>query len=142
MRDAEGGHIKFKFMERAFGVVGLGVKNVNEFQKRNMKDLNMVVEDDPSVRYYSFGTKKRELNLSELLRPGYEIITEHKIQYECDGMVEVGECRWGTYVLTFDMDHFEVVGLSPEVNVQHVANLLTDNLRKCEVEDSLMKSKM
>ena len=99
-----------------------------------------MVEDVPSVRYFSFGSKKRELLISELLRQGYEIITEHKVQYECDGMVEVGECRWGDYVLTFDHDHFELVGLSPGVNLDHVANIVTDNLRKCEVEVGLKTS--
>ena len=44
-----------------------------------MADFNLVADDDPDIRYYSFGTKKQELQMSELLRPGYEIITEHKI---------------------------------------------------------------
>ena len=48
-------------MERSFGIVGLGIKNVQEFQHRNMNDFNSVVEDMPNVRYYSFGSKKREL---------------------------------------------------------------------------------
>lgn len=44
-----------------------------------MADFNLVCEDSADVNYYSFGSKKRELQISELLRPGYEIITEHKI---------------------------------------------------------------
>lgn len=66
-------------MERAVSVVGLGVKNINEFGKRNIGDFNLVAEDSPSVHYYSFGSKKRELQISELLQHGYEIITDHKI---------------------------------------------------------------
>ena len=104
-----------------------------------MADFNLVAEDDPEIRYYSFGTKKQELQMSELLRPGYEIITEHKIQYQCDGMVEINECQWGDYLLTFDHDHFEVIGLNPAVNVKHVVNIVTDNLRKCEIEASLQQ---
>lgn len=53
--------LNLPLLERAFGVVGLGKKNVNEFQTRNMNDFNLVAEDDPTVSYYSFGTKKREL---------------------------------------------------------------------------------
>lgn len=52
-------------------------------------------------------------------------------------MVEVQECRWGNYLLTFDHDHFEVIGLSPNVKPVHVASLVTDNLRKSEVDASL-----
>lgn len=117
----------------------MGVKNVNEFQQRNIDDFNLVNEDHPSVSYYSFGAKKRELQISELLRQGFEIITNHKIQYECDGLIEVNECRWGTYLVTFDHDHFEVIGLNPAVAPQHVANLVTDNIRKSEIEGNLKK---
>ena len=48
-------------LERAFGVIGMGRNNVNEFQTRNMNDFNLVAEDDPAVSYFSFGTKKNEL---------------------------------------------------------------------------------
>ena len=82
------------------------------------------------------------MQLSELLRKGFEIITEHKIQYECDGMFEVNECRHGTYLLTFDHDHFEVVGLNSAVKPTHVAGLLTDNIRKIEIDKNLMRLKM
>jgi len=70
---------QLKWLEKALGVVGLGSKNVNEFAQRNIDDFNLVAEDQPDVNYFSFGTKKRELQISELLRHGYEVITEHKI---------------------------------------------------------------
>ena len=82
------------------------------------------------------------MQLSELLRPGYEIITNHKVQYECDGMVEVNECRWGDYLVTFDSDHFEVIGMNPDNRPKHVANLVTDNIRKSEVDSGMKKMKM
>ena len=78
MRDRVGQQ-DMRFLEKSFAVVGLGVKNVNEFQQRNLDDFNLVAEDSHRVKYFSFGTKKREMQLSELLRKGFEIITEHKI---------------------------------------------------------------
>ena len=57
-------------------------------------------------------------------------------------MVEVQECRWGTYLVTFDHDHFEVIGLNAAVKPRHVANLVTDNLKKCEVESLLSTTKV
>eukprot|EP00352_Strombidinopsis_acuminata_P000259 CAMPEP_0176339990 /NCGR_PEP_ID=MMETSP0126-20121128/1201_1 /TAXON_ID=141414 ORGANISM="Strombidinopsis acuminatum, Strain SPMC142" /NCGR_SAMPLE_ID=MMETSP0126 /ASSEMBLY_ACC=CAM_ASM_000229 /LENGTH=60 /DNA_ID=CAMNT_0017683901 /DNA_START=648 /DNA_END=830 /DNA_ORIENTATION=+ len=48
-------------------------------------------------------------------------------------MVEVSEAKWGRYLLTFDHDHFEVIGLIPNINARHVANLVTDNLRVNEI---------
>ena len=121
-------------MERALGVVGMGVRNIQEFSQRNLDDFNLVAEDHPDVDYFSFGSKKRELLMNDLLRRGYEIISQHKIQYESDGMIEVNECRYGTYLVTFDHDHFEVIGLNPATYPKHVASLVTDNIRKCEMD--------
>ena len=67
------------FIEKSLSVVGLGIKNFNEFAAHNLDAFNMVVEDSDRVKYFSFGSKKRELQISELLRPGYEIITDRKI---------------------------------------------------------------
>ena len=56
-------------------------------------------------------------------------------------MVEVNECKWGKYLVTFDHDHFELVGLNPSVRPKHVATLVTDNLKKSEVDVALNKKK-
>ena len=45
----------------------------------------------PEVDYYSFASKKQELQISELLRAGHEIICDHRVEWECDGMCEVEE---------------------------------------------------
>jgi hypothetical protein len=36
-----------------------------------MAHFNEVVEDHPGVAYYSFGSKKKEMHMSTVLRPGY-----------------------------------------------------------------------
>ena len=130
--------------EKALEQLGLGINNVEEFQSVNIKDFNEFCEDVPEVDYYSFATKKQELQLSELLRAGHEIICDHRVEWECDGMVEVEEQKWGQYLVTFDSDHFEVVGLNPQMSSsplgyskhgpRHVVNLVTDNLRVNEIK--------
>ena len=120
--------------EKALEALGLGLKSVEEFQSKNIRDFNEVCEDCADVDYYSFGTKKQELQISELLRYGYSVITDYKFEWECDGLVEVNEAKWGTHLLNFDHDHFEVVGLNPNIKPQHVANLVTDNLRVNEIK--------
>ena len=119
--------------EQALEVLGLGPTSVTEFTSENIRDFNEVCEDCPDVDYYSFGAKKQELAMNETLRAGYEIITDYRVEWECDGLVEVSESRWGQYLLTFDHDHFEVVGFNPKIKPQHVANLITDNLRVNEI---------
>ena len=48
-------------------------------------------EDCEEVDYYSFSTKKGQLQVSELLRTGWDVITDYKFEIECDGMSEVNE---------------------------------------------------
>ena len=57
-------------------------------------------------------------------------------------MVEIKECRWGKYLVTFDHDHFEMVGLNPAIKPKHVASIVTDNLRKNEADVQLKKIKI
>ena len=67
------------YIEKSLSVVGMGIKNVHEFAAHNLDDFNLVAEDSDRVKYFSFGSKKRELQISELLRPAYAIITDRKI---------------------------------------------------------------
>jgi len=57
------------------------------------------------------------------------------MEVKCDGLVRTPDAKWGTYLLTFEHDHLEVVGLNPRVNIKHVVNLMTDNCRACEIEE-------
>lgn len=119
-------------MEKAFEALGMSLKNAEEFSHANIAAFNQVATDCENVDYFSFGAKKKELQMSELLRPGFQIITNHEILQECDGMNRVCDMKWARYLLTFDHDHFDVIGFNPEVNPRHVANIVTDNLRLSE----------
>jgi hypothetical protein len=72
--------------------------------------------------------------MSELLKPGFEIITNHEMLHECDGMNRVSDMKWARYLLTFDHDHFDVVGFNPSMNPLHIAAIVTDNLRLSELK--------
>jgi len=72
--------------------------------------------------------------MTELLKPGYELITNHEILHECDGMNRVSDMKWARYLLTFDHDHFDVIGFNPSINPLHVATLITDNMRLSEAK--------
>ena len=122
------------YLEHAFDVLAMSKPNVLEFKSDNMADFNEVAVDADSVGYYSFGAQKSELQISQVLRPAYKIITDFAIETQCDGMVDVHSAKWGQYILTFNQDHFEVGGLQPGVQ-SHVPTLLTDNLRVDELRE-------
>ena len=121
-------------MEKTFEVLGMSLKNAEEFSHANMAAFNEVATDSTDVDYYSFGAKKKELDMSELLKPGFEIITNHEMLHECDGMNRVSEMKWARYLLTFDHDHFDVVGFNPSFQPVHIAAIVTDNLRLSEMK--------
>lgn len=121
--------MEIKHMEKTFEVLGMSFKNAEEFLDANIEAFNQVATDSDIVDYYSFGAKKKELQMTELLKPGYQIITNHEILKECDGMNAVEDMKWARYLLTFDHDHFDVVGFNPNIQPTHVASIITDNLR-------------
>merc|ERR1711957_979693 len=82
---------------------------------QNMAHFNEVVEDHPGVGYYS-------------------------LEIECDGMMSTDDVKWGNYMMTFEQDHFEVIGMKPEMKAQ-CPNLITDNLRVDEIRWSNFKER-
>lgn len=64
-------HGDLSHTEKALEVIGMSTRNVAEFTTENMKSFNQVVENDPQVKYYSFGAKQKELQIGELLRANY-----------------------------------------------------------------------
>lgn len=118
--------------DRAFDVLGMSTRNVAEFTSKNMAAFNEVVADKRNCNYFSFGAKKKELMVNDLLRSNHSLITEQRVETETDGMVRTPDMEWGKYLLTFDHDHLEVVGFDPSVPVDHVAALMVDNLRVSE----------
>ena len=97
-----------------------------------MTAFNEVATNAKHVKYYSFGAVRKELQLSELLRANFEVITEHAYEVQTDGLVRLEDMKWGKYLVTFDHDHLEVAGFNPKVRPGHIANLLVDNLRMHE----------
>ena len=49
-------------------------------------------------------------------------------------MNEVNQMKWARYLLTFDHDHFDVVGFNPTISPKHVAFICTDNMRLSELK--------
>ena len=58
-------HGNLSQMERAFEILGMSRANVAEFHSENMADFNEVATDLASVGYYSFGSKKKEMQITE-----------------------------------------------------------------------------
>lgn len=134
-----GGSDKFELdlthAHRALEVLGVTQESVKEFGSRNMRAFNKVCEDQDDVMYFSFGAKRKQPQICELLRPNFPIITEHQIEIECDGFVRLPDAKWTNYMVTFEHDHFEAGGLNPRVNVNHISNLLTDCGRVSEIRE-------
>jgi hypothetical protein len=119
--------------EKAIEALGLSMANAQEFSAPNMAAFNKIATDRADVGYYSFGSKQKEMAMSEMLRANYQKITDHRLEIETDGIMCLPDVKWGKYLVTFEHDHLEVAGLNPRVYPRHVAALLIDNLRVHDV---------
>lgn len=70
-----------------------------------------------------------------MLKNGYDILVGEKWGDQCDGLVRDVEARWGKYLITFENDHFEVIGFEPGFHPSNVFNLVADNVRICDLKN-------
>lgn len=122
-------------MDRTFDILGISLKNVQEFTSKNIKNFNEVALDDPKVDYFSVGSQKEYLTVADQLKHAHDTISEGLITNRSDGMVRPEEAQWGEYLITFNQDHLEMVGFNAEYNPQYVYNLITNNIKLCEVKN-------
>ena len=122
-------------LEKAFEVMGLSLESAQEYCNANMKAFNEVATDSDDVDYYSFSAKKTQMGMCDLLKPGWEMITNFEIRWECDGINRVDDMKYARHLLTFDNDHFDVIGFNSEIRPNHVANLIVDNCRLQESKE-------
>lgn len=88
-------------VDKAFNVLGVSLKNVEEFTSQNIRDFNSVAIDIPGVEYFSIGAQKTYLEVCDTLKHSHDIISEGMITNRNDGMVRDVDAKWGTYLLTF-----------------------------------------
>lgn len=61
--------------EHAIEALGMSLRNAGEFTSKNMHAFNQIATDADGVQYYSFGAKRKEMQIGDLLRANYEKIT-------------------------------------------------------------------
>ena len=122
-------------IEKAFEMLGLTRRSAEEFTSWNMKDFNTVCDDAPHVDYFSIGAYKDGKLMNPLLKHGHDMVVGKRFDVQTDGLVMDEEARWGKYLLTFNNDHFEMVGFEPEHDPANIYNLVADNARVCEISN-------
>jgi hypothetical protein len=100
------------------GIRALGVHYdlfVEEYNERNIREMNKSLLDSENVNYISVGARKLQVKCSESLRITNEVISDCTTEdYPNDGIVATKESIWGTHLMNFDADHFEIIGMRPE----------------------------
>ena len=74
--------------------------------------------------------------MTPLLKIGHDIVVNEEFGEQTDGLVRDVEARWGEYLITYENDHFEMLGLQPNHNPENVMNLLADNIRTVELREN------
>ena len=128
-------HGNLENLERIFDVLGITAEGAKEFSSVNLGAFNQVCDNHADVSYYSIGAKKSGRTMNAVLRDGHNLIVNDNIALQCDGLVQDVEARWGEYLITFENDHLEVMGLEPGHNPANVFNLVADNCRLSEIRN-------
>ncbi|PNY29418.1 Lipase 2 [Tolypocladium capitatum] len=100
------------YLPRLYGVLqraGLGTKAFAQLTTRYLADeFNPRTEDDPSVRYFSYGAAMNEPPLLSPFRLSHRVIEE--AEGPNDGLVSVDSSRWGTYEGTLlGVSHLDLI---------------------------------
>lgn len=120
-------------IEKAFEMLGLTRRSAEEFTSSNMADFNTVCDNASRVDYFSIGAYKDGKLMNPMLKHGHDMVVGKKFDLQTDGLVMDEESRWGKYLLTFNNDHFEMVGFAPEHDPANIYNLVADNARVSEI---------
>jgi hypothetical protein len=114
---------------------------VHEFHPENIRNFNIIADDNPTTDYYSVGSKKKYFHTTDALKHSHHILSRREIQNVSDGIMRPEDCEWGRYLVTFEQDHLEIVGFNPDYNPRQVYNLLVDNIKLNEVKNDPIDSK-
>lgn len=100
---------------------------LSEFNHTNIRELNKTVIDSPNVNYVSVGGKRTQMKVSESLRVTNDIVGDCLIEdYSNDGLIAAKESIWGTHLINFDADHYEMIGMRPEFSALEMFNFYSN----------------
>jgi hypothetical protein len=86
---------------------------MEEFSPKTMNDTNNIFISSPNVKYNSVGGRRLKINCSESIRFIAEENANTTEDFPNDGLVGTHEAEFGTHLINFDADHFELIGMRP-----------------------------
>ena len=96
-------------IEQFLGRVGVKLKVFRQLTVKSLELFNQEVEDDPAVKYFSFGAEKASAkDVSLVFQLPYSITS--KFDGPNDGVCSVSTARWGKYIRTLNASHLEQIG--------------------------------
>lgn len=100
---------------------------LSEFNQTNIRELNKTVIDSPNVNYVSVGGKKLHMKISESLRVTNELVADCLTEdFSNDGIIAAKESVWGTHLINFDADHYEIIGMRPDFSAVEMFNFYSN----------------
>jgi len=104
---------------------------MEEFSPKTMHDTNNIFISSPNVKYFSIGGRRAKMNCSESIRFISEENAKSEVDFPNDGLVGTHEAEFGTHLINFDADHFELIGMRPNFHaeslIEFYANAVKNN---------------
>lgn len=108
---------------------------LNEFNQGNIREFNKSLVNSPNVNYLSVGGKRLQLKCSESLRVSNELVADNISEdYANDGIVAAKEAVWGTHLMNFDADHFEMIGMRPQFSTTEMFKFYSNAIKYYDVD--------
>ena len=113
--------------------LGMPLSCFQEYSSPHLHSLKSELGELP-VPEYSISSKCHQREMCGLVQFGWDVITSSTTAPDTsnDGVVAVKEAQHGTHLLSFEMDHTELLGSNPHNNCALVYRLAADAARLAE----------
>jgi len=113
--------------------LGVPLEAFLEISLRNLKSINANISSNQE-KVFSISSWKDVGEAHEMFKETIGFIDERNPHYKAynDGVFTEWETQWGTHLLSFDMDHTEIVGSDLHNNCAFIYRLVLDNIRMLE----------
>jgi len=109
---------------------------MEEYSPKTMHDTNSIFISSPNVKYNSVGGRRTKMNCSESIRFISEENANTDKDFPNDGLIGTHEAEFGTHLINFDADHFELIGMRPNFRADSLIEFYSNSVKNSD-EDFL-----
>ena len=101
-----------------------------EYSTKILSETTAMYTNTDKVIYHSVGGRRQTIKCSESLRLTAEDLSDDLMKdHPNDGLICINEAEFGTHLINFDADHFELIGMRPNFNSSQMFDLYAQTIK-------------